>query len=255
MKKLHISAVCGIGLKRKNNEDNLCVNGLFLDDAAVEATKSLPFEYSVSAEAPLLLSVCDGMGGEAAGEAASAYAASRLAALSSSSSADDILGSLRAVNSELVAMARERGAVRIGCTTAILSFSGESATAINIGDSRVYRLRRKKLEQLSHDHSEVQNYIDAGILSEEKAREHPRRHLITRFLGMPDGDLEFDPPAVSDVRPDDLFLICSDGLTECVDNRTLLELLCSEPSARRLYDEAMKRGGVDNTTIIVIRVD
>ena len=255
MRSLLVSAVCGIGLKRPNNEDNLCINSTFLEVDQVEATKNEVYEYTGRIEGPLLASVCDGIGGESAGETASHMAVSRLSSLSLPAGADEIFALLRRINSEIVREAKNIGAARIGCTTAVLSVSNESATVINVGDSRVYRLRKRSLEQLSHDQSEVQSYVDAGILSEKKARTHPLRHRILQFLGMPEDMLQFEPPGRTDVAPGDVFLVCSDGLTECVEDRKIRSLLKSGAGARELYDAAMKKGGVDNTTVIVVRVE
>jgi len=250
-----VSAVCGIGLKRQNNEDNLCIDRLYLDEAAVETTKNAVFEYSSTFSGSLFAAVCDGMGGEMAGEQASQIAVRELAALPAQSGEQEIFDRLRAISSKLNSEAQALGASCIGCTAAVLSLSGDSATVINVGDSRVYRLRKRKLEQLSHDQSEVQSYIDAGVLSEKKARSHPLRHKILKFLGMPEDKLDFEPAKQSEIKSGDAYLICSDGLTECLEDKKICAMLRSGASARRLYDAAMDKGGVDNTTIIIIRAE
>ncbi len=254
LKTLYVSAVCGAGLKRQNNEDNLCINDLYLDEQAVAATRKKAFEYAAEYHEPLLASVFDGIGGEMAGEAAAAMAARAL-------SSDPVYHTgelhtrLRSITSALCCKARQLGTLRIGCTAAILAISGETATVVNIGDSRVYRLRKNRLEQLSHDQSEVQAYIDAGLISKRKARLHPRRHLITNFLGLPENDLVFEKAKTLRLQSGDVFLLCSDGLTECLDDRKIRSMLRSGSAPLDLYNEAMAYGGVDNTTIILIRVE
>lgn len=255
MSNLHVSAVCGIGLKRQNNEDNLCINNIYLNEDAVEATKNSVYEINTDYGMPFFAAVCDGMGGEAAGERASQLAVKNLAELSSDAGEDTIFSELRSINTALLGEAKNLGAMRIGCTTAILSINRENATVINVGDSRVYRLRKRKLEQLSHDQSEVQSYIDAGLLSEKKARSHPMRHKILQFLGMPDDMLVFEGAKKFDVKSEDVFLVCSDGLTECLEDKAIYKMLRSGASAKELYDAAMKNGGVDNTTVIVVKVE
>lgn len=255
MKSLYVTAVCGIGLRRPNNEDNLCVNDIFLDTAAVEATKEKAFEYSGTFEGSLMAAVCDGVGGECAGEAASLFAVSRLAGASVQTENDGIFTLLRQISAGIADEAKAMGVSRIGCTAAILAVSGGDATVVNVGDSRVYLLRKRKLEQLSHDQSEVQVYVDAGIISEKKARVHPLRHRILQFLGMPDEKLQFEPARKVEVTSGDVFLVCSDGLTECVEDKKICALLKAGAGANELYDAAMKNGGVDNTAIIVVRVE
>lgn len=254
MFEFRISAVCGVGLRRLNNEDNLCVNGIFMDKETAEKTKEEIFTVDTTCSDSLIAAVCDGMGGEAAGENASFLGASTLAKIELPTDEETVFASLREANKLLEEEAKRLDAMRIGSTAAILTVSGNQATVINVGDSRVYRMRKRKLEQLSHDQSEVQSFVDAGIISAKKARTHPMRHRILKFLGMPDDMLEFEAAKKFDVVSGDIFLICSDGLTECVEDKKIASILKSKLDAKALYDEAMKNGGVDNTTVIVVEV-
>jgi len=254
MNVFSVSAVCGIGMKRQNNEDNLYINGVYLDESAVECSNSKVFEYNAELEGDLRVAVCDGMGGENAGEKASLIAVSKLCGLPCAAQDNEVFAHLRQINTALTKEAAALGVPRIGCTIAMLSISDGVASVVNVGDSRVYRLRKQKIEQLTHDQSQVQAYIDAGIISQKDARKHPLRHRILQHLGMKDEDLFFEQVRKEDVCSGDVFLVCSDGLTDCLEDRDICSLIRSGASAWNLYDAAMQNGGTDNTTIILVRV-
>ncbi len=251
----YVTAACGTGLKRTNNEDNLCIGSFYLDEGDIETNDMVSVSCSRSFKNSLLTAVCDGMGGESSGEIASQIAVRRLSELPAGAGQGEILALLQQINFELHDKAVELGSQRIGCTAAVLSVTDGSASVINVGDSRVYRLRGRKLERLSHDQSEVQSYIDAGLISEKKARIHPLRHKILQFLGMPDNMLQFEKTRTTDVVAGDVFLLCSDGLTECLEDGKIRRLLRLGYDAESMYEAAMKKGGVDNTTVIIVRVE
>jgi protein phosphatase len=125
-----------------------------------------------------------------------------------------------------------------------------------VGDSRVYLLRDGALQQLTKDHSYVQEQVDAGFLTPEQARYHPYSNVITRCVGA-SPDVEPDVYQ-GEVRVGDLFLVASDGLTGMVDDRRLQMLLMSRAEPERkvhsLITEANGRGGLDNITAIVVQV-
>ncbi len=209
--------------------------------------------------------VADGMGGHAAGEVASEMAVRYVG---------HDLGSLRGLSDEEVAE-RMRTAIR-GANGAIFQRTltehdkrgmGTTVTALvlydtrflvgQVGDSRAYLLRDGALAQLTKDHSYVQEQVDAGYLTPEQARTHPYSNVITRCVGA-NGDVMPDI-YVGSVRPRDVFLLASDGLTGMLEDRHLAEILSADRLPQEQVDqliaEANRLGGLDNITAIVVRID
>jgi PPM family protein phosphatase len=211
-----------------------------------------------------LFIVADGMGGHAAGEVASEMAVQTLErelggmkGLSDSGAGQRIMDALRLANRSIhdrtITEVDKQG---MGTTASVLVVEGTRYMIGQVGDSRVYLLRDGALQQLTKDHSYVQEQVDAGFLTPEQARYHPYSNVITRCVG-----------ASPDVQPDiyegevrlgDLFLVASDGLTGMVDDRRLQMLLMSRAEPERkvhaLIQEANGRGGLDNITAIVVQV-
>jgi len=231
-----------VGVIRSGNEDNYIVvpdRGIFV--------------------------VADGMGGHAAGEVASEMAVRHVARE---------LGSLRGLGDEQVAD-RMRTAIR-GANGAIFQRTltepdkrgmGTTVTALvlydarfligQVGDSRAYLLRDGKLVQLTKDHSYVQEQVDAGYLTPDQARAHPYSNVITRCVGA-NSDVIPDVYAGA-LKPMDLFLLASDGLTGMVEDPDLVQVLKSgrtpQEQVDALISEANRHGGLDNITAVVVRVD
>ena len=204
------------------------------------------------------------MGGHAAGEVASEMAVQTLEReLAGMKDLDDggagqkVTDALRLANRSIhdrtITEVDKQG---MGTTASVLIVSGGRYMIGQVGDSRVYLLRDGALQQLTKDHSYVQEQVDAGFLTPEQARYHPYSNVITRCVG-----------ASPDVQPDiyegevrlgDLFLVASDGLTGMVDDRRLQMLLMSRAEPERkvhsLIAEANGRGGLDNITAIVVQV-
>ena len=144
----------------------------------------------------------------------------------------------------------------MGTTASVLLISSTRYLIGQVGDSRVYLLRDGALQQLTKDHSYVQEQVDAGFLTPEQARYHPYSNVITRCVG---ASPEVEPDIYSgDAKLGDLFLVASDGLTGMVDDRRLQMLLMSRAEPTRkvhaLISEANGRGGLDNITAIVVEV-
>jgi protein phosphatase len=135
------------------------------------------------------------------------------------------------------------------------SRAGEIAFG-HVGDSRAYRVRDGELEQLTQDHSLVGELVRSGKISPEEAESHPQRSVITRALGT-DADVDVDT-FTREAEPDDVYLLCSDGLTDMLSDREILELLDGAPAldiaARRLVEAANSRGGEDNITVVVFEM-
>lgn len=205
--------------------------------------------------------VADGMGGHAGGEIASRVAveaASASFAQGSGALGPRLRDAIGAANRAVIEAARQdRALTGMGTTAVALAVcDAEPGVQIaNVGDSRAYRLRRGRIEQLTQDHSVVAELVRRGAISEDEALMHPRRHEVLRSLGF-ESELVVDvEPA--DVAPGDVFLLCSDGLTGVVDDAEIAALCgMRRPSeaARALVDAANARGGPDNITVQVIRI-
>jgi serine/threonine protein phosphatase PrpC len=205
-----------------------------------------------------LWAVADGMGGHDAGDFASQTLVAELNQLTRPESAPALLTAMEAgvlaANGTLRRAARERGnGTIIGCTLASLVIYKGAYACVWSGDSRVYRVRGGQIEQISRDHTEAQELVDRGTITAEEARIWPRKNVITRAIGV------FDTPELEMVQgrveDGDIFVICSDGLTEHVKDDEILRATASRPT-RRICDElielTLERGAKDNVTVIAI---
>jgi PPM family protein phosphatase len=151
---------------------------------------------------------------------------------------------------------REVEKTGMGSTASALLISDTRFLIGHVGDSRIYLVRDGRMEQLTHDHSLVQEQVDAGLITAEQARHHPQSNVITCCIGM-SGDIEPDVIA-GETRVGDVFLLASDGLTGMVDDKRLLQLLQSAASPERIVNamisDANNNGGIDNITAIVVKV-
>lgn len=209
-----------------------------------------------------LLLLADGMGGHDCGEIASAAALNSLAEVDIDdleSTRASVVERLQAAQSDIEGIDTDSGR-RAGTTVTgaiLLVEDGEPQwLVLNIGDSRTYRLLGGVLEQVTQDHSQVQELVDAGFITAEQARVDPRRNVITRALGAgmePDADFFAVP-----VTPGERLLVCSDGLTGEVEDEQIGELLSANDdpadAAAALVAAALAGGGRDNITIIVADV-
>jgi len=214
------------------------------------------------AEAISLYVVADGMGGHVAGEVASRVAVETiLSVFAESTHRDDIAERMRSAieraNAEVYAMgSTDHRLAGMGTTVVAAAVSNTGLTLANVGDSRAYLLRDGKLVQLTRDHSWVAKAVEEGVLTPAQARRHPDRNVIYRSLG--------SDPAVNvdtfthDLLAGDRVLLCSDGLTDMVEDEQLAELGGEDDldlAARHLIDAANEAGGPDNITVTMIVVD
>jgi protein phosphatase len=202
-----------------------------------------------------LWAVADGMGGHTLGDVASRMVVDALARLR-----DLEPGAVRAcladVNRRLMTEAAMRDVQIIGSTAVVLVASGSRCHCIWAGDSRLYRYRDGVLRQLTRDHSHVEELLARGLLTPAEASRHPGHNLITRAVGVAELlELEQDD---SEVRAGDMFVLCSDGLSNEVDAQQMAALLAPHDcklAARRLVEEALNHGGRDNVTVVVVMAD
>lgn len=249
--KLEASAWTDPGPVRDNNEDAFFVDedgGLFV--------------------------VADGMGGHAAGEVASRIAVETITELlqgdldPDETRLDRQVGDPGDILRERLRYAMNQASARIrrealanppwagmGTTACVLLIEGEGAHVAHVGDSRIYLWRGGRLSRLTRDHTVVQQEIDAGRLTPDMARRVAHRNYLTQSVGY-HGPVEPDT-ATRPIAPGDVFMLCSDGVTDPLDDTRLAEIFeeADAPDlAERLVREAVAAGGEDNITAIVIRV-
>jgi protein phosphatase len=222
------------GRKRRRNEDNYVV-------------------------APPLFAVADGMGGAQAGEVASKLAASAL---------EDSEGPLHGVE-RVAALVREANrrvyeratsdpaASGMGTTMTVALVENGVVAIGHVGDSRAYLIRDGRMEQLTDDHSLVNELLKSGKLSPEEAEVHPQRSVITRAVGT-DPDVDVDAFTI-DAQEGDVFLLCSDGLTDMVEDEDILDVIERhrddlDRAVRSLVAAANRGGGEDNITAVAFRI-
>jgi PPM family protein phosphatase len=223
------------GRRRRRNEDNYVV-------------------------APPLFAVADGMGGAQAGEVASQLAASALEAGDS----DGLAGTKRI--DSLIQEANRRiydrattdpTASGMGTTMTVALVEGMTVAIGHVGDSRAYLVRGEQMEQLTEDHSLVNELLKTGKLSEEEAQIHPQRSVITRAVGT-DPDVDVDGFTI-EAEDGDVFLICSDGLSDMVEDEEILELVHAnrddlDQAVKALVAAANRGGGEDNITAVAFQI-
>jgi len=246
--RISSAGITNVGRKRQNNEDNYLVNdrlGLYV--------------------------VCDGMGGHAGGEYASQVAVTTI---------EEVLANIRDENvakgeiDDQITQEKLKYAVRLagkriydlaqaepefrgmGTTAVILVFLNGMAYMAHVGDSRGYLIRGGEITQRTEDHSWVNEQIKAGLITAEAAKHHRFRNIITRSLGFQE-EVEIDTQVLR-AEPGDIYLLCSDGLSNLVTEDELREMLVEksfQQTARDLIDLANDRGGDDNITLVLARVD
>jgi PPM family protein phosphatase len=211
-----------------------------------------------------LFVVADGMGGHAGGDVASAIAIRRITEVdqrytSAHDAAFALQSSLIAANSLLAETVFEHNELTgMGTTVSGLIRVDNQIAMAHIGDSRVYRFRGGKLEQISTDHTFVQRLVDSGRITPEEAAVHPRRSVLMRVLGDVDAAPEIDTE-VFDTAPGDRWLICSDGLSSYVSDDKMEHVLATVPTtqdaAERLIKESLDQGAPDNVTVVLLDID
>jgi PPM family protein phosphatase len=230
--RLAFSAISDVGRVRKDNQDS---------------------GYA----GPWLLAVCDGVGGAARGDIASSTAIQEIRKLDEQPT-DDLLaqvaGALHRAHDRIGELVDEDPSLNGTSTTAVAAlFDGSRLGMGHIGDSRAYLLRDGALQQLTTDHTFVQTLIDDGRISEEEARTHPHRNLILKAI---DSVHEVEPDLFHvDLEAGDRVLLCSDGLSDYVDDAAIGEIVKSAPDpqtcARLLVERALEAPTHDNVTAVI----
>lgn len=222
-----------VGRTRQGNEDAVYPQG------------------DVATEGPVVVAVADGMGGHAAGEIASATAIKGALAVPDGSAAEMVKAANRAV---LAAVDADSSLSGMGTTLTLARFWPDGRLEIgHVGDSRAYLWRGDRLTQLTIDHTFVRELIAQGRLAPEAAETHPRRHMLTRTVGM--SDVRVDTLDIH-LMAGDRLMLCSDGLTNMVSDEAIARILGSTAAPAdavwSLVEAANAAGGHDNTTVAVV---
>jgi len=208
-----------------------------------------------------LFVVCDGIGGNKAGDYASRFTTEKFVEEVERRDEkvfaifdDAVVGS----NRKLMEMAATSPEYE-GMGTTLVSLTAKDGTAIiaNVGDSRAYVYNASSLKQITKDHSVVQELIDLNIITKEEAKNHPRRNAITKAMGY---DFELLPDIFDiEVKKDDIFILCTDGLTNMVEDDDICNIMSEglelEALGKKLMQTALNNGGKDNITIVLVKIE
>ncbi len=244
--RLDPAQLTDVGRKRPHNEDNMAY--------------VIPKDPQVMARKGALFIVADGMGGHAAGEVASEIAVDTVSNVYYQDDSEDIcvalLRAIKRANALIYQRAAEnmlRSGMGTTCVAAVLR--GKIAYIANVGDSRAYLIRAGQAIQISQDHSWVAEQVRAGLLTEDQARSHAQRNVITRCLGtQPDVEIDVFPV---ELQEGDSLVLCTDGLSGLISDeelRTIVDQHQPQESVYLLVERANENGGSDNITAIVVRV-
>ena len=258
---LNVEAHTHQGMTGKNNEDRYAVAS---------------FHASEKDNTPVLFAVlADGIGGHKGGEVAAELAVNHImqsvARSDGKFSRQIIEDAVNEASSAIAAHSATNDNLKgMGSTCAVVWIIDNKLHTAYVGDSRIYLMRSGRIQQLTVDHSWVQEAIEKGILTPELAREHPNVHVIRRYLGSPvppepdfrlylfdgDGAHHAENNQGTEIQPNDVLLLCTDGLTDLVWNDEILEVVRTKPTlkeaSRALVALANERGGHDNITVILI---
>jgi PPM family protein phosphatase len=266
--QVDVSALSHRGHVRPNNEDHFLVTkvGRTLQTLMTSLPEDLPERTE---EVNHVMVVADGMGGHAAGEVASRMAICALVSLAldipdwilkvdeehSHEIAKRSRDRVREVGAMLIERGREDPALRgMGTTLTAARSLGRDLLIVHVGDSRAYLLRGQQLHRLTRDHTYAQLLVETGQLAESDVAGSQHRHVLTNALGGSNEDVHVDTDLLR-LEDGDRLLLCSDGLTDRVDDDTLTALLLEAPRSadgcQRLVQRALDAGGRDNVTVIV----
>lgn len=252
------------GLIRSNNEDNFYYGGKFLTAENRDDSNTFSVAHSDDIQ---VFGVFDGMGGEALGEEASFVAAEAVGKCHKNLMSDkadinaSICKSVQDANDTICRKIMENGGKRIGATYSVLVIDKDSASIFNVGDSRIYMFRNGELRQISVDDTMSQQLINIGILTPEQAKTHKDRHKLTQHLGIFPEEMIIEPHIMQniEIKKGDKFLLCSDGLTDMLTDEEICAILGSNKSCTELTKDlvsaALKNGGKDNVTTLVVSAD
>ncbi len=221
------------------------------------------FAVSVDGAQPVWAVVCDGMGGANGGYFASSNAVGAFShsmdinfeGLKSKQIENVMCEAVENANAEIYKTACEQPDLSgMGTTLVAAVVLGDGAHIIHVGDSRAYLVSDEKITRLTSDHSVVQQLVDLGQITEEEARVHPEKNMITRAVGVK-GEVSADANSIK-LHKNDAILLCTDGLSNLVSENEMQDIVWSEEpedAAEKLIALALLRGGTDNATAVIIK--
>lgn len=234
------------------------------DTGQVRSINQDCFDFSTLNSKSSCAVVCDGMGGTKAGEVASLLACETVKKyivenfkknLSEEKIKELIINSIKISNEEILKKASEDKRYLGMGTTIVLALVCEDIVHIaHIGDSRAYIISEGKIEQLTKDHSMVQEMVESGEITSEQAKNHPKKNIITRALGV-NKDIEIDY-TFTNLKENDAIFLCTDGLSNYIDDKNILKYIkkySGQEIVDRLIDKANKLGGNDNITALIMQ--
>ena len=256
MNKYNVYLSTGSGKVREINEDNFIINETIKDD-----NKSVQHIKGEKISEPILCGVFDGMSGERGG-----YDASNTAALiaveyykylknSNQTPEKSIITYIKNCNHFIKKNMKEKKITRGGTTFALAFIDQDAIHLFSMGDSRIYYYSNGLLKQISRDHTLAQKKYEANIFTKEEAKNSPDSHKLTRFLGMDCESADFKPEVYNPIslKKGDKLLICSDGLYDMCNDKTTETILTNTKSySMELYNAALKNGGIDNITCLIV---
>ncbi|MBQ7838659.1 MAG: serine/threonine-protein phosphatase [Clostridia bacterium] len=248
-------AVTHEGRVRENNEDNYFVCGAYKADTSLNRLKTEHSELRNN----YIYAVCDGMGGEEHGEKASLIAVETLNEYWNGQNFS-IAEYVQNANGKICNEIEKNNGTRMGTTLAVLYIEDKKACAYNIGDSRIYIFRNKKLTKLSRDHTQTERLVRMNILTPEAAEKHPERHRLTQNLGIFPEEMIVKPFESDEfeTQKNDVFLLCSDGITDMLSDDEITNIISERKTLKRIAEllliKALDKGGYDNLTFVLLRI-
>ena len=250
-----VNAACGsfVGTGRGNNEDNFYFNKKHLP-VPNKGMKN-PIKYSGDTDEPVVFAVFDGMGGECQGEEAARLSSEvfsseykKLEELAVSGK-EFMYNCCEKANAAVNQFRRDMQLSASGATVAAIHFYQEEVVACNVGDSKIFRIRDKKMLQISEDHT------DEKIMSAMGIKKKP---VLLQYIGIPETEMAIEPYiSKGELEAEDVYVLCSDGVTDVVDAADMYEIICNfgaDEAVKQILAEVNRRNGADNATVIIIKI-
>lgn len=254
--RIEAYVISDVGKVRKNNEDNYYLHRKIRQDLDLLRSE----DSFISDDDMLLFAIADGMGGEEDGELASLVTVQNLVPCHIEDVEVEACDSIMEANDMICSEMELKSGKRMGSTLVALYIDKAKAQICNVGDSRAYLLRDENLHQMSLDHTVAQQMVNMGAITAEEARGHKKSHILTQNIGIFNHEMIIEPEFsdVIELRNGDIFLLCSDGLTDMLTNEQIGSVLRSgdvKSKAEGLVEWALVAGGKDNVTALVVKVE
>lgn len=257
--KITSAGITTSGNVRPNNEDNFYIDGNYKKD-------NNDASYAIAVEKNRIChvyAVCDGMGGYTEGEVASLKAIEVLKNYDDDNLEDRLEKFVSDANNAICFDVKRNQRDKAGTTLAVAIIKEGAASFCNVGDSRIYYFSEDNLEQMSVDHTRAQSMINAGIITPEEALLRKESHILTQHLGINETEFIVSPCIKRNValKDGDILLLCSDGLSGAINDNEIKNILMKtkneqpERIATELTARALKNGGNDNITTVIVKVE